>query len=162
MQQILICRAGTPPQSLPQAAKLPVQGKVDFPENACIVPGKTDEVVLPGESTKIINTAGGTTSSDLATLGHLPLNRSLRSLGKAFGRGSSYSCSLFPRLPDKSEFTSPPVHKTPEAKLPGLILSQLTAAWRCSSCPERCCPGRSGWPGGSGRTSRPLGGTGRS
>jgi len=36
---------------------------VDFPENACIVPGKTDEVVLPGESTKIINTAGKPTSS---------------------------------------------------------------------------------------------------
>ena len=33
-------------KSLPQAAKLPVQGKVDFPENACIVPGKTEEVVL--------------------------------------------------------------------------------------------------------------------
>jgi len=27
-------------------SSLPLQGKVDFPENACIVPGKTDEVVL--------------------------------------------------------------------------------------------------------------------
>ena len=47
-----------------------------------------------------VDTAGETTSSDLASLGHLtlagslgpsaPLNRSLQSLGKAFGRGSSY------------------------------------------------------------------------
>ena len=78
------------PKSLPQAAKLPVQGKVDFPENACIVPGKTDEVVFLKESVLTVDTAGETTSSDLASLGHLPLNRSLRSLGKAFGRGSSY------------------------------------------------------------------------
>ena len=96
--------------SLPQAAKLPVQGKVDFPENACIVPGKTDEVVLLRETTQTSDIAGGMTSSDLAALGHLPLNRSLRSLGKAFGRRSRYSCSLFPvpwdEVPDKSVFTS--------------------------------------------------------
>ena len=58
--QILICRAvGDGPNSLPQAAKLPVQGKVDFPENACIVPGKTDEVVLLEGSAQTIVTAGG-------------------------------------------------------------------------------------------------------
>ena len=67
---------------------------------------KTDEVVLLKGSAQTIDTAGGSTSSDLAALGHLtlagslgpsaPLNRSLRSLGKALGRGSSYSCSLFP------------------------------------------------------------------
>ena len=42
-----------------------------------------EEVVLPRESMQISDTAGGTTSSDLASLGHLPLNRQLRCLGKA-------------------------------------------------------------------------------
>jgi len=70
---------------------------VDFPENACVVPGKTDEVVLLEETTQTIVTAGGPTSSDPALRpAHLPLKRSLWSLGKAFGRGSRYSCSLFP------------------------------------------------------------------
>ena len=41
--------------------------------------GLTEEVVLLGESTQTRDTAGGTTSSDLAALGHLPLK------GKAFG-----------------------------------------------------------------------------
>ena len=86
------CRGGF--QSLPQQAKPAVQGKVDFPENACIVPGKTDEVVLLKETTQTVDAAGGTTSSDPALRpAHLPpmgmaahtLNRSLRSLGKAFG-----------------------------------------------------------------------------
>ncbi|MBQ6359191.1 MAG: hypothetical protein IJI97_09635, partial [Clostridia bacterium] len=89
-------------QSLPQQAKPAVQGvrshalgrKVDFPENACIVPGKTDEVVLLKETTQTVDAAGGTTLSDPALRpAHLPpmgmaahtLNRSLRSLGKAFG-----------------------------------------------------------------------------
>ena len=43
-RQILICRGDAASQSLPQAAKLPVQGvrshalgrKVDFGENACV------------------------------------------------------------------------------------------------------------------------------
>jgi hypothetical protein len=58
---------------------------VDFPENACIVPGKTEEVVLLGENTQTVDTAGGPTSSD-PTLrpAHLPLK------GKAFGRTSRY------------------------------------------------------------------------
>ena len=34
--QILIWRADAASKSLPQAAKLPVQGKVDFGENACV------------------------------------------------------------------------------------------------------------------------------
>jgi len=34
-------------ESLPQQAEPAVQGKVDFPENACIVPGKTEEVASP-------------------------------------------------------------------------------------------------------------------
>ena len=50
-------------QSLPQAAKLPIQGKVDLTKNACIVSSKTDEVVLLGENTQISDTAGGPTSS---------------------------------------------------------------------------------------------------
>jgi len=36
-----------PKESLPQQAEPAVQGKVDFPENACIVPGKTEEVASP-------------------------------------------------------------------------------------------------------------------
>jgi hypothetical protein len=63
---------------------------VDFPENACIVPGKTEEVVLLGENTQTVDTAGGPTSSD-PTLrpAHLPLLPRLRQ-GKAFGRTSRY------------------------------------------------------------------------
>ena len=77
---------------------------MDFPENACIVPGKTEEVVLPGESTQTSDTAGKTTSSDPALRpAHLPLNRSLRSLGKAFGR----VIPVLPISPDKSEFKLP-------------------------------------------------------
>ena len=90
--------------SLPQQAQPAFQGKVAFPENACIVLGKTEEVVLLGESAQTVDTAGRTTSSDPALRpAHLPLNRSLRSLGKAFGCGNRHSCSLFPRLLDKSE-----------------------------------------------------------
>ena len=58
---------------------------MDFPENACIVPGKTEEVVLFEESAQIVVTAGGPTSSDPALRpAHLPLK------GKAFGRVSRY------------------------------------------------------------------------
>ena len=56
---------------------------VDFLEDACIVPGKTEEVVLPRKTMQTVDTAGGPTSSGASR--HLPLNRSLRSLGKAFG-----------------------------------------------------------------------------
>ena len=90
--QILSWRADAPAKSLPQAAELPVQGKVDFPENACIVPGKTVEVVLLIESTQTIDTTGGPTSSGASR--HLPLNRSLWSLGKAFG------CLISPTNPN--------------------------------------------------------------
>ena len=36
LREILIWRGDASAQSLPQAAKLPVQGKVDFGENACV------------------------------------------------------------------------------------------------------------------------------
>ena len=53
--------------------------------------GLTEEVVLLEEISQTVDTAGGPTSSDPALRpAHLPLNRSLRSLGKAFARGSSY------------------------------------------------------------------------
>ena len=81
-------------KSLPQAAVLPIQGKVDFPENACIVPGKTEEVVLLEESAQTVDTAGGPTSSDPPAAAHLTLAGSLGPTaplkGKAFGCGSSY------------------------------------------------------------------------
>jgi len=66
------------------------------------------------ESAQIGDTAG---ENDLFRLlrRHLPLNRSLRSLGRLLDRGSRYSCSLFPvpwdEVPDKSEFS--PSHKSP-------------------------------------------------
>ena len=62
-ERILIWQAkgGATKSSLLQAAKLPVQGKVDLTKNACIVSSKTEEVVLPGESAQTGNTAGGTT-----------------------------------------------------------------------------------------------------
>ena len=82
--EILSCGGEAASKSLPQAAELPVQGKVDFPENACIVPGKTEEVVLLEESAQTVDTAGGPTSSDPPAAAHLPLK------GKAFGCGSSY------------------------------------------------------------------------
>jgi len=95
--KILICREMRQPQSLPQAAKLPVQGKVDSAKNACIVLPKTDEVVPLKGCAYTIVTAGRPTSTDPALPPtHLPLNRSLRSLGKAFGRGSRHSNCLFP------------------------------------------------------------------
>ena len=83
--------------------------KVDLTKNACIVSSKTEEVVSLRENRSTIDTVRETTSSDPALRpAHLPLNRSLRSLGKAFGCGSSYSCSLFPipwdEVPAKSEF----------------------------------------------------------
>ena len=79
-------------QSLPQAAKLPVQGKVDSAKNACIVLPKTEEVVFLEESTQTSDTAGGPTSSDPALRSaHLPLK------GKAIdNRASRYSYCLFP------------------------------------------------------------------
>ena len=73
MTEILICRGDALTESLPQAAKLPVQGKVDLAKNACIVLPKTDEVVLLEESVQNIDTAGGPTSSDPALRpAHLP------------------------------------------------------------------------------------------
>jgi len=85
---------------------------------------QTDEVILLRESAQISVTAGGNDLFRLLTVPrwsiydcqrrqfrlsgetgkprglppcrHLPLKRSLRSLGKAFVRGSSHSCSLFP------------------------------------------------------------------
>ena len=49
MPQILIWRAVDegPKSSLPPVGKVDV-GKVDFPENACVVRGKTDEVLDDG------------------------------------------------------------------------------------------------------------------
>ena len=92
--------------SLPQQAQPAFQGKVAFPENACIVLGKTEEVVLLGESAQTVDTAGRTTSSDPALRpAHLPLNRSLWSLGKALTTAPAaipVPCSLF--SPHNSEF----------------------------------------------------------
>jgi len=39
------CHGDGPPDTIPQS--LPPMGKVDLPENACIVPGETEEVPLP-------------------------------------------------------------------------------------------------------------------
>ena len=69
--------------------------QVDFPENACIVPGKTEEVVLLEEISQTVDTAGGPTSSDPALRpAHLTLAGSLGPTaplkGKAFGCASRY------------------------------------------------------------------------
>ena len=68
-----------------------------FPKNACIVSGKPEEVVLPGESAQIVDTAGGPTSSGASR--HLTLAGSLGPTaplkGKAFGCGGGYRLPLW-------------------------------------------------------------------
>ena len=48
-RQILICQGEAPAQSLPQAAKLPVQGKVDLTKNACIFRQRRKRFLSPGQ-----------------------------------------------------------------------------------------------------------------
>ena len=106
-RQILICRADAASKSLPQAAKLPVQGKVDFGENACVFAERRMRSFSWEEARKP-SLPRGDRPHPTRFAAHLPLNRSLRSLGKAV----ALPAFLLPcYLPDQSVFLSYPTTK---------------------------------------------------